>query len=189
MLPLQRNKYLIITIIGSHAGEDISTIFSRKQKEMQDMGLSYWLIKSFKAKTDMVQALCAQAKKEGQSVNCLFIESSQKNGARPTTHSSTVQYISKNNKDWNAVSDGIKITGKIDRNSTALVFDHIHVMNQPLSFDLWGYSEFGTGTPIKLQLGASTICCEQVFSEGMQSRFRNVVAVGRLHAPYAVWVK
>jgi hypothetical protein len=183
------NKYVIISVIGSHAGEDISRVFARKQKEIRDTTLSYWLVKSFKARTERVQALCKKAASENESVFCLFIDPASKNGSKPTTHSIEAEYISQDNIDWEKVPKGIKITGKIDQYSTALVFDEIDIMNRPLSFDLQGYVEFETKLPIKLQLGASTICCEQVSSSDTSPRFRNVVAIGKFHPSYAVWIK
>ena len=180
---------MLISVIGSHAGEDVPAIFARKQKEIANTGLSYWLIKSFKARTECVQELCRKAASENESVLCLFVEPSSKNGARPTTCNFVAEHISENNKDWAQMPGGIKITGKIDRYSTALVFDDIRPMNRPISFDLQGYAEFQTGLPIKLQLGASTICCEQTPITTNESRFRNVIAAGRLHMPYAVWVR
>jgi hypothetical protein len=92
-----KNSYSIITVIGSHAGEDLANIFLRKQKEITDTGFSYWLIKSFKARTLQIQALCDEASNQGEVVNCYFIEASQKNGAKPTYHNSSVKFVSENN--------------------------------------------------------------------------------------------
>ena len=90
---------------------------------------------------------------------------------------------------WAKVPKGVRITGKIDARSTALVLDELRVITRPQIFDLWEYSEFNTGNPIRLQLGASTVCCEQSPSVGMHSRYRDIVAIGKLYAPYAVSIR
>jgi hypothetical protein len=182
------NKYIIISVIGSHAGEEISLIFSRKQEELKSRNETYWLVKSFKAKTSQIQNICKQADKERESVYCLFIESSSKNGARPTIHDSKAQYFSVDGKAWTILSEKVKITGKLDLQSTALVLDELKII-PPQKIDLWNYSDFENKNPVKLQLGASTVCCIKISSKGMLSRFRNVVAVARLKTPYAIWVK
>jgi hypothetical protein len=190
-MSILNKKYHILSVIGSHAGEDVSFIFSRKQAELRDKKRTYWMIKSFKASTLQIQNICKQAAQECEAVNCLFINAAGKNGARPTTHNSGVKHTSKDGKSWDELPEGFTITGKIDAQSTALVLDELQLADPVLEIDLWKYSEFENHKPkpLILQLGASTICCEQIPSEGMKSRFRSIVAWGRLTYPYAVFVK
>lgn len=185
----ENEKFLIITVVGFHAGEALASIFSRKQKEIQNDGKTYWLLKSFKVKNDQIQEMCKQAKKEHQDVYCLFISASVKNGAKPTLHDSLVKQISEDNIGWAVLPEGIKITGKIDKQTTALVLDELEIVTNPIIIDLWKFSEFLTSNPVKLQLGASTICVINIPSVGMKSRSRNIIAWGKLKFPYAVWVK
>ena len=188
MIPLEK-KYLIISVIGTHAGEDISQILFNKQKELESKGRTYWLLRSFRAKTLQIQKICEQATKERDSIYCLFINPSRENGARPTTHNSKVKYVSENGNNWRALPKGVKITGKVDRQSTALVLNELYLTSPIPNIDLWKFSEFETDDPLKLQLGASTICCKNIPSKGMQSRYRDVIAFGKLIHPYAVYVK
>lgn len=181
-------KYVVVSVIGSHAGEDISPIFMRKNDEIERNGKTYWLIKSFKARTSQIQELCKQAGKEGEDVYCIFITASSKNGARPTTHEILVQQISENVNEWITLAKDVKITGKIDKQSTALVLSNLEIFNSPVSLDLWDYSELD-GAPVKLQLGASSVCCIRQPSTGMKSRIRNVAGWAKLISPFAVWVK
>ena len=116
--------------------------------------------------------------------------SSSKNGARPTTQSMVVKYVSEDSNEWYAIPKSATITGKIDAQSTAIVLDELHLADPLPKIDLWNYSEFGTGSPLKLQLGASTVCCDSTPSNtGMKSHVRDVVAWGKLVYPYAVYVK
>ncbi len=144
-----QNPYIIISIIGSHAGEDLDQIFLRKQEDIEKTGKTYWMIQSHKAKTQQVQDLCKKASSENLPVYCLFVEPSQKGGAKPTLHDKVVTAISSNNQNWEDVGEGVKITGKISKNSTALVLDKLEVLSDSIPFDLWEYSEFKTKNPIK----------------------------------------
>ena len=190
-MSILNKKYHLISIIGSHAGEDISFIFDRKQTELRDKNKTYWMLKSFKAETAQIQKLCSHAALEHEDVYCLFINAAAKNGARPTTHNSSVRHISEDDKIWEILPEGFTITGKIDAKSTALVLNELQIADPVLKIDLWQYSEFKdhTPNPIKFQLGASTICSEQIPAESMKSRFRSVLAWGRLTYPYAVFIK
>jgi hypothetical protein len=60
--------------------------------------------------------------------------------------------------------------------------------------DLWHYADFvNQESPIRMILGCSTVCAikkdMQGHPERLKSRFRRVVAVGLLVAPYCVWVR
>lgn len=185
----KKSNHALITVVGSHAGESLSAIILRKQKEVQQRAIAYWLFKSFKARTLQVQGLCKEARLQGEVVDCYFIEASQKNGARPTNYDDSVKFISEDAAVWKPLTKECKITGKIDKQSTALVLSDIRLAEDSTTVDLWDYSEFQTGLPVKLQLGASTVCCYKTPSIGMQSRLRRVIATGKLCPPYAVWVK
>lgn len=185
---VQDKKYLIISVIGSHAGEDITPIFLRKKNEINKNGRTYWLIKSFKARPVQIQEMCKRAESEGEDIYCAFITASAKNGAKPTINNILVKQISENNKEWITLPVDVKITGKIDTQSSALVLSELEIYSKPTTLDLWNYSDTDN-KPIKLQLGASTICCINIPSEGMKSRNRTIAAWGKLKNPYAVWVK
>mgnify|MGYP001582450039 FL=1 len=187
-LDFSNRKYFLISIVGSHAGEDATTIFSRKQRELKDNGGTYWLLKSFKAKTRQIQSFCKKAEQGGEEIHCLFIDSSSKNGARPTMHNTSVTHISHNGTDWGQLPLNMRMTGKIDLQSSALVLDELELFDKHLDIDLWDFSEFETGGPVELQLGASTVCCIRKPSNGMKSRHRKIIARGKLTYPHAVFV-
>ena len=181
-----------MSIIGSHAGDEISFIFSWKRKEIQINRKTYWLIRSSKAQTKQVQKFCERANKEGENVYCLFITASTKNGSRSTTTETQAKEFSKDKNDWFTIEDDVKIKGKIDSQSTALVLSELEVFNKPKEIDLGNYSEIDIEqniNPVKFRLGASTSCCQKIPSIGMKSGLRTIVAWGKLDTPYAVWVR
>lgn len=183
------SRYLMLSVIGSHAGEGIENIFSRKKEEIEKTDKSFWLVQSYKSRPEEVQNICGKAIKSGQQICCAFISPAQVGGANPTINNNAANYFSFDNKEWKNIPADIKVTGKINKNSTALVFNDLEVINFDAEIDLWDYSESGTKNPVKLILGASTICCEKNKSEGRKSRFRKVVGVGRMAYPYGVWLK
>ena len=48
----------VISVMGDHAGEGVAAIFRRKIADIQKVALTFWLVKSPKAKPTSVQYLC-----------------------------------------------------------------------------------------------------------------------------------
>lgn len=184
-------KFLLFSVVGFHAGESESEIFDRKQKEIIDTRKSFWLIKSFKAKTKDIQEFCEHALSEDEDIFCIFIEASQKGGAQPTKTSSIASKFSSDDIQWVDIPKEIKVTGKIDKKTTALVLESLELNNEnDVEIDLWNYSDFLDDlNPIRFTQGASSICATKKYNEGMKSRYRKIVAFGKLTKPFAIWLK
>lgn len=189
------NKYAIISIIGPHAGECEEEIFARKIMDSKKFGRTFWLVRSWQDKPDIVQAFCTQAQNEDQKVHCIFIEPSSRGGATPTKTSTLAKQYSKDNVNWLELPNGLSsVTGKIDGSAYALVFDNLDL--QETLLDLWNYaSSETTSEPVKIRQGASTICAIKKDMSAIpetnkiKSRYRRIVAVGRLCDPYGVWLR
>ncbi len=184
-------NHILFSVIGFHAGESEAEIFDRKRREVIDTGKLFWLVKSFKAKTEDIQKFCEYALNNGEDVFCVFLEASQKGGAQPTKISSIASQFSSDNIHWPDIPKGIKVTGKIDKRTTALVLESLEINNKKkLGIDLWNYSDFLNDlNPIRFTQGASTVCATKKYNEGMKSRYRRIVAFGKLTEPFAVWLK
>jgi len=167
--------------------------YNRKIQDVKNIGLTYLLMKSFKAKPSMVQELCLKAKKEDEKAYCIFIEASSKGGAIPTETATYAISHSKDNITWENLPDGLSpVTGKMDKQAYALIFDKLEIMDDVM--DLWNYSDFfNEEEPIKIIQGASTICASKKdmkhHSKKMISRYRRIMAIGRLYAPYCVYLR
>ena len=189
------DNLLIISVIGPHAGESEEDIFARKINDIEKSDQTYWLIKSWKAKPDMLQSICSHAIEKGYNIKCFFIEPSSIGGATPTKVSNSAKYYSTDNITWSVFPKDLSpVTGKIDGNSYALVFNELKLENGIL--DLWDYADyFSQSSPLKIMQGASTLCAIKKDSsnipilEKIKSRFRRVIAVGKLCPPYGVWLK
>jgi hypothetical protein len=78
-------QFVFLSVIGPHAGESENEIFERKMKDIETVGVTYWLTRSHGAKPGMVQDICREALIHQNEVNCFFIEPSKRGGAVPTS--------------------------------------------------------------------------------------------------------
>jgi len=179
----------VISVMGAHAGESVEIIFKRKMDDINRLNLTFWLVKSPKAKPSLVQKLCTA----GPSY-AIFIEPSSKGGARPTEINQKATEYSEDGNVWQSLPYGLgPVTGKIATRAYALVFDKLET-NPGAILDLWRYADYeNSQMPIKLILGCSTISAVKkdmsIHSEKPHSRYRRIVAVARLAKPYSVLLK
>lgn len=192
MVDISDIRYLVISVMGPHAGESENEIFNRKIQDIHDVGLTFWLMKSHQAKPKMVQQLCKEADAENKCY-CVFIEASSKGGALPTKTASSATNYSKDNLTWDVLHQKLSpVTGKIDNNSYALVFNWLELMNDGI--DLWSYSDFfNQNNPVRIIQGASTICAIKKDMSNhtgkIKSRYRRIIAIGKLCEPFCVYLR
>lgn len=189
-----REKYVILSVMGPHAGETPEQIFSRKKTDIKTTGRTFWVIQSHKANPTKACNLYHQAKGEGKEVYCIFIEPSVKGGARPTSISKTATSFSRNKINWESFSRNMSpVTGKIGNNSYALVFDELQIIKEPIILNLWNYTEFETDQPIVPKLGTSTICAVTKdmsnHPDRIKTNIRKVTAMAKLSELSCVWIR
>jgi hypothetical protein len=179
----------VITVMGPHAGENASVIFARKIADCRKVGRTFWVVKSPKARPEHVQAVCGAG--TGWAI---FVEPATAGGARPTTESkAAVEYPADGNL-WRPLPEGLSpVTGHMDRMAAALVLAEI-TTDVDGALDLWSYTDRASaGRPLRFKLGLSTLCAVKGESgdhpDRMKSRYRRIVAVGRLVSPYGVWLR
>jgi len=179
----------VVSVMGDHAGEGANVIFDRKTADIARTGVTFWLIRSPKAKPQQVQELCKPF-----PAYAIFIEPATKGGARPTTKEDAAREYSGDRKLWLPLPKEIThVTGKLDTAATALVFD---MMTTDVSemLDLWNYGEASeVDKPLRFILGCSTVCAVKKDMksnpEKMKSRYRKIIAVARFADPYCVWIR
>jgi len=186
--------YSLFSVMGPHAGESSEAIFARKIADVQNIGRTFWVVRSHKAKPDMIQSVGATV--YGQSIEplCAFLAPSSPGGAVPTKTASTAVEYSTDRRRWESMPAGITpVTGQMTPSTCALVFDHIYLMTSA-AVDLWQYADFfDPEQPVRIRQGASTLGVTwrdtSTCSDRMKSHLRDVVAVGRLVHPFAVWLR
>ncbi len=179
----------VVSVMGNHAGEDSDAIFKRKKADIERLGVTYWLIRSPKARPAQVQTICTTL-----MAYTIFAEPATKAGARPTIEKDKAKEYSYDGVLWHPLPKGLSpVTGKLDTGAAALVFD---MMTTDVSgtLDLWDYAEaFDTHKPLRFTLGCSTVCAvrkdTKSFLGKMKSRYRAIVAVAPLADPYCVWIR
>ncbi len=179
----------VISVMGSHAGEPPEAIFKRKIADIRKAKQTFWLIKSPMAKPSLVQKLCPDGK-----VYILFISPATSGGARPAHASDRAVEYSRDGDIWHAVPTGLgPITGNLTSRAYALVLDALEIVEGGTA-DLWSYADFvDVEKPIRMILGCSTICAIKkdmaTHRDRLKSQIRRIVAVGRIAAPYCVFVR
>ena len=187
------DEYVIISVMGSHAGESENEIFSRKIQDTRKVGKTFWLTRSRQTKPLMVQSICKEADRKGSKVSTIFIEASSIGGALPTSSAHATTHYSADRKKWeNLPIELTPVTGKIDSGAYALIFDKLELSQGTIN--LWKYADFfDQNSPIKISQGASTLCAVKKDmsskSDKIKSRYRRIVAIGTLCPPYGVWLK
>lgn len=179
----------IVSVMGDHAGEDSDAIFNRKKADIERLGVTYWLMRSPKARPPQVQEIC-----KSFPAYAIFVEPASKGGARLTTIEEEAKEYSDDGVLWHPLpKDLSRVTGKLDTGAAALVFDTM-TTDVSATLDLWDYGEASNvHKPLRFILGCSTVCAvrkdTKSLSGKMKSRYRGIVTIARLADPYCVWVR
>lgn len=179
----------IVSVMGDHAGEGTDAIFDRKKNDIERIGVTFWLMRSPKARPLQVQGICKTS-----PAYAIFVEPATKGGARPTTEEDAAIEYSNDRILWHKLHKGISpVTGKLDASATALVFDMM-TTDVRGTLDLWNYGDaLDIHKPLRFILGCSTVCAVRKnmksHPQKMKSRYRGIVAVAQLADPYCVWVR
>lgn len=193
--------YAMFSVMGPHAGETENGIFDRKIKDISEVGRTFWLVRSSRSRPSIVQPFVAEAMRREVAVYCVFISPSAVGGAQETSSAARATRFSghsvrpdeRDPSAWSPLPEKLgPVTGHLDSAAHALVLDELQlVTGQELS--LWEWAEFGpAGVPIRTRQGSSTLCAVRKNTashpDRMKSCTRSIVAIGRLAAPYSVWL-
>jgi hypothetical protein len=175
------NEPAVLSIIGWHAGEPVEDIVARKRDDIKKAGRTIWLYHSQLATIPMVQQFGGAFPKAG----VIFL----KGGAYPTSAALSAREMSEDRNRWTPLPPGIgKVTGKLP--SGGLVIGELTPIATQI--DLWGYVQHPNLSPLRFRQGASTACAVPSKGgpvEGMKSRHRDAVAIGRLIPPYGIFLR
>lgn len=187
------NKYVVLSVMGPHAGEESNKIFARKIRDIYTIGNTFWVVHSPSAKPDIVQRLCSKASQHKYNIYCILLAASSANGAEDTKTTKKAKRFSTDGLEWESLPYGLsKVTGNITNSTCALIIDEF--VFRKFDIDLWNYANFvNTRKPIIFRRGESTVCAikkdTSTYPDRMKSHVRSVIAVGKLAKPYAVWLR
>jgi hypothetical protein len=186
--------YSLFSVMGPHAGESSEAIFARKIADVRNIGRTFWVVRSHKAKPNMIQTVGATVCRASREPLCAFLPPSSPGGAVPTKTASAAAEYSIDQHQWEAMPTGITpVTGQMTPSTCALVFDQLCLLTLTV-VDLWQYADFfDPKSPVKIRQGASTLGVTHrdtaSHPDRMKSHLREIVAVGRLAHPFAVWLR
>jgi hypothetical protein len=191
---MHTREYHLFSVMGPHAGESSAEIFARKIADVRNAGVTFWVVRSHKAKPDMIQSIGATVCGKSSQALCAFLAPSSPGGAVATkTACAAVQY-SADRCEWTPLPHGITpVTGQLTPSTCALVFDQLCLLTSTV-VDLWQYGDFfDPERPVIIRQGGSTLGVirrnTSTHPDRMKSHIREVIAVGRLVHPFAVWLK
>jgi hypothetical protein len=191
---MEPQDYNLFSVMGPHAGEDSGPIFARKIADIRNAGRTFWVVRSHKAKPDMIQTIGVDVGKQSGKPLCAFLAPASPGGAAPTKTSSAATEYSANRSEWQPLPPGITpVTGQITPATCALVFDQLWLQTSVV-IDLWRYADFfAPERPVRIRQGASTLGVipgdTSMHADRMKSHLRRIMAVGRLVEPFAVWLR
>jgi hypothetical protein len=191
---MEAQEYSVLSVMGPHAGEESDAIFSRKIADIRNAGRTFWVVRSHKAKPDIIQTIGSAVRNRSGQPLCAFLHPSAPGGAVPTKTSSAASAYSADRSKWQALPASITpVTGQMTPNTCALVFDQL-CLQESTVVDLWQYADFfDPAQPVKIRQGASTVGVVRgntsKHPDRMKSHLRKVMAVGRLVEPFAVWLR
>ena len=96
---METQEYSVLSVMGPHAGEDSDVIFARKIADIRKAGRTFWVIRSHKAKPDMIQTIGSAVRTRSGALLCAFLAPSAPGGAIPTKTSSAANYIISGDED------------------------------------------------------------------------------------------
>jgi hypothetical protein len=178
-------EYSILSSAGSHAREDWRTIITRKSADIAQAKHSVWVLNSNAARPDTVQSFCNR--QGARYVIFLSRERDSKVRSGPSTEHRAQRY-SANNKSWLPLHSALShVTGRLNRATTGLWFDALEEVPRG-SLNLGGFCKQTDGKALaRFQVHESTYTVQRVatVSDGAYQ----ILAVGRLTAPFAVWLQ
>ncbi len=97
---METQDYSLFSVMGPHAGEDSDAIFLRKIADIRNAGRTFWVVRSHKAKPDMIQTIGTRVGKRSGNPLCAFLAPSSPGSAAPTKTSSAATEYSANQSEW-----------------------------------------------------------------------------------------
>lgn len=183
-------EYVILSSAGAHAGQYWHQIIARKQADIARADHSLWVVNSNGTRPEIVQAFCRDhgarfvifaRRREANTVN-----------AGPPTNERAAEYSS-DRQAWAAIPSwpqdqrGLsEVTGRINSATAGFWLNGLEEVNAG-EIDIRSYSKL-TGEPLDGFQKHESAYPARRMGEVSRGRYQ-VLAVGRLASPFAVWLK
>jgi len=182
------SKYIVLSM--DTCDDDL---LSKKILDLNKTGKSYWFINTTYPLREDIQNICQK-----NELYIIFIEPASNNMPRmlrsPIEDEDIANYYSADGQNWKSIpSDFSPITGKIREKTTVILFENL-ITEIGLEIDLWDYAVYRNDTiPLRFRLGFSSFCATKKDMSSHPGRMglhlRKILAIAKIAAPFAVWVK
>lgn len=181
-------EHVILSSAGAHAGQGWQQIITRKRADIASSNHSVWVVNSQATPPEAVQSFCG----DHEARYVIFVSRSRPGpNSKPASGTSTVDrardYSSDDGKTWSPLNKGLSaVTGKITRGTTGLWFDALEEINSG-QIDLGSFSKLNGQTLDRFHLHQSAYPVRRLGA--VRRAGYEVLAVGQLVAPFAVWLR
>jgi hypothetical protein len=175
-------RYVILSTAGRHAQEEWQRIIDRKRDDITSVGYTVWVTNSQAARPDAVQSFC----KEHGPCHVIFMSRGYQNNPGPITVDRAKRY-SEDERTWLYLPTALsRVTGLRTRYTTGFWFEELEQV-QSCSMALGSFVK-QDGQPLTGFTNISSAYpVERVHP--VQEGDYNILAVGRLAKPFAVYLR
>lgn len=173
----------ILSNVGPHAGEGWQRIITRKAEDIQKIGHTIWLLNSNAARPDAVQNFC-----NSQNARYVIFVARTRNASEGPSTGDAAHGYSIDGKKWQGMPTGLgAVTGNINKATTGLWLTSL-VKVESGNLDLESFFTYPAGALLtRFWPSDSTYLVRR--TDQMRPGRYEILAVGQLGSPFAVWLK
>lgn len=180
-------EHVILSSAGAHAGQGWQQIIARKQADIASTNHSVWVVNSQAALPKAVQFCGDHDARFVIFVSRLRPNSNSQSASGTSTSDRARDYSRDGGKTWSLLDKGLSpVTGKINNATTGFWFDALEQINSG-QIDLGSFSKLDGQILDRFHLHQSAYPVRRLGA--VRRAGYEVLAVGKLAAPFAVWLR
>jgi hypothetical protein len=179
-------EHAILSSAGAHAGQGWQQIITRKRADIASTNLSVWVVNSNAIRPGAVQSFCG----DHDARYVIFVSRfrpDSKSASGTSTSDRARGYSSDDGKTWSPLDKGLsEVTSKITQATTGFWFDALEEINSG-QIDLSSFSKLSGQTLDRFHVHEAAYPVRRLGA--VRRAGYEVLAVGQLAAPFAVWLR
>jgi hypothetical protein len=181
-------EHIILSSAGAHAGQGWQQIITRKQADIASTNHSVWVVNSQATPPKAMQSFCADHDARYVIfVSLLRPDPNSKSASGTSSSDRARDYSRDEGKTWSLLDKELSpVTGKINNATTGFWFDALEQINSG-QIDLGSFSKFNGQTLDRFHLHQSAYPVRRLGA--VRRTGYEVLGVGQLAAPFAVWLR
>jgi hypothetical protein len=181
-------EHVILSSAGAHAGQGWQQIITRKRADIASTNHSVWVVNSNATRPGTVQSFCGDHDARYVIFVSRFRPDPNSKSANGTSTSDRARgYSSDDGKTWSPLDKGLsEVTGKITQATTGFWFDALEEINSG-QIDISSFSKLSGQTLDRFHVHEAAYPVRRLGA--VRRAGYEVLAVGQLAAPFAVWLR